>query len=176
MAVLAHAFGCVVEAELGRLTGEEDGLSVDEKEGKMTDPAVVTRFLRETKVDLLAVTIGNVHGKYKHPPQLDFPRLSAIAAASAAVADKDRFPTATDAGQVKLVLHGASGLSRELVQQAMGQGICKFNVNTDLRDAAIDSIVAAASGKKRPDVLPLMASTKEAMKKVALAKFNLFGW
>ena len=176
MAVLAHAFGCVVEAELGRLTGEEDGLSVDEKEGKMTDPAVVTRFLQETKVDLLAVTIGNVHGKYKHPPQLDFPRLSAIAAAAAAVEDKDRFPSATDSGQVKLVLHGASGLSRELVQKAMEQGICKFNVNTDLRDAAIDSIVAAASGKKRPDVLPLMASTKEAMKKVAMAKFKLFGW
>ena len=58
MVNLAHARGVVVEAELGRLAGEEDGLSVSEKEAKMTDPAVVQHFLRETQVDMLAVTIG----------------------------------------------------------------------------------------------------------------------
>lgn len=57
MTVLAHARGVTVEAELGRLAGEEDGLSVSEKEAKMTDPTVVTRFLSETHVDMLAVTI-----------------------------------------------------------------------------------------------------------------------
>lgn len=58
MVQLAHARGVVVEAELGRLAGEEDGLSVSEKEAKMTDPDKVEYFLTETQVDLLAVTIG----------------------------------------------------------------------------------------------------------------------
>ena len=115
MAAIAHSFGCAVEAELGRLVGEEDGLSVDAKEGKMTDPAVVARFVSESKVDLLAVTIGNVHGKYKHPPQLDLPRLRAIRTAV------ELLPPSTghDSGPTKLVLHGASGLPRDLVRQSM---------------------------------------------------------
>jgi len=168
MAALAHdKFGCAVEAELGRLVGEEDGLSVDEKEGKMTDPAVVPRFLAETKVDMLAVTIGNVHGKYARPPQLDFRRLAAI---------RDG---AEKAGrEVKLVLHGASGLPHEQVQQAMTLGVCKFNVNTDLREAAIKVLTQSllSDSGKGADILPLMKQTTKAMTDVASSKMALFGW
>eukprot|EP00968_Pinguiococcus_pyrenoidosus_P019700 scaffold2173_cov250-Pinguiococcus_pyrenoidosus.AAC.2 len=71
--------GRTVEAELGKLAGEEDGLSVDEKDAKMTDPAVVAEFIAETRVDALAVTIGNVHGKYaRSPPVLDWDRLDQV--------------------------------------------------------------------------------------------------
>ena len=66
MTALAHQKGIVVEAELGRLAGEEDGLSISEKEAKMTDPKVVQHFLRETEVDLLAVTIGDAHACVYH--------------------------------------------------------------------------------------------------------------
>lgn len=180
LAKVAHGYGCLVEAELGRLVGQEDGLSVAEKEGKMTDPAVVTRYITETKVDLLAVTIGNVHGKYIAPPTLDFARLSAISEAARAVKDADRFPGATGAGPVKLVLHGASGLSLPLVQKAMQLGVCKFNVNTDLREAALEQYQKAFHGGPHqgpaPDILPLMKKTQSAMESVALAKFALFGW
>jgi len=62
MAALVHASGASVEAELGLLAGEEDGLSIAERDAKMTDPKVVAAFLDATKVDALAVTIGNVHG------------------------------------------------------------------------------------------------------------------
>ena len=178
LAKVAHGYGCVVEAELGRLVGQEDGLSVAEKEGKMTDPAVVTRYISETKVDLLAVTIGNVHGKYKAPPALDFARLGAISEAAMAVKDADRFPGATGAGPVKLVLHGASGLSLPLVQRALQLGVCKFNVNTDLREAALEEYQKAfrGTGAAGQDILPLMKQTQAAMESVALAKFSLFGW
>ncbi|CAD6251047.1 unnamed protein product [Miscanthus lutarioriparius] len=63
---LPHAKGLLVEAELGRLSGFEDGLTVEEYEARFTDVAQVERFIDETSIDALAVCIGNVHGKY--PP------------------------------------------------------------------------------------------------------------
>ena len=72
MSALARTRGALVEAEIGRLAGEEDGLSVDEKESKMTDPEEALAFVQGAKVDCLAVTIGNVHGRYASSnPQLD---------------------------------------------------------------------------------------------------------
>lgn len=87
----------------------QDGMSVSEKESKMTDPASVAMYVRDTQVDMLAVTIGNVHGLYLHPPALDFPRLEAIRSAV-----PFNFP---------LVLHGASGLSEELIMGAISRGV-----------------------------------------------------
>ena len=110
-------------------------MSVSEKESKMTDPSCVAMYVRETGVDMLAVTIGNVHGQYLHPPKLDFPRLEAIRSAV-----PFNFP---------LVLHGASGLSEELIGGAISRGVCKFNVNTDLRAAAMGAIRDAIAGNKK---------------------------
>jgi tagatose 1,6-diphosphate aldolase GatY/KbaY len=110
-------------------------MSVDAKEAKMTDPASVAMFIKETKVDLLAVTIGNVHGTYSQPPQLDFLRLEAI---------RRNVPTG-----FPLVLHGASGLSRDLVMGAIARGVCKFNVNTDLRHAAMKTVRETMMSKQK---------------------------
>jgi tagatose 1,6-diphosphate aldolase GatY/KbaY len=110
-------------------------MSVDAKEAKMTDPASVAMFIKETKVDLLAVTIGNVHGTYSQPPQLDFLRLEAI---------RRNVPTG-----FPLVLHGASGLSRDLVMGAIARGVCKFNVNTDLRHAAMKTVRETMISKQK---------------------------
>ncbi|CAM9600896.1 unnamed protein product, partial [Ectocarpus sp. 12 AP-2014] len=83
MAELAHGAGAAVEAELGKLAGEEDGLSVPEVEAKMTDPKQVPDFLARTKADILAVTVGNVHGRYARPdPRLDLARLGLVKAAA----------------------------------------------------------------------------------------------
>lgn len=110
-------------------------MSVDAKEAKMTDPVSVAMFIKETKVDLLAVTIGNVHGTYSQPPQLDFLRLEAI---------RRNVPTG-----FPLVLHGASGLSRDLVIGAIARGVCKFNVNTDLRHAAMKTVRESMMRKQK---------------------------
>ncbi len=78
MAQLAHANDATIEAELGKLSGSEDGLTVPELEAKMTDPMQAGEFVRETGVDAFAVCIGNVHGRYRSEPALDFARLAAI--------------------------------------------------------------------------------------------------
>lgn len=94
---------------------------------KMTDPVQAVRFVQETKIDLLAVTIGNVHGKYAmNPPQLDFTRLQQI-----------RHNLHTQRLFPHLVLHGASGLPHDLIQQCIHHEVVKFNVNTDLRTSAL---------------------------------------
>lgn len=114
---LAHAQGKTVEAELGRLAGTEDGLTVAEYNAKLTDPKQAADFVYATGVDALAVCIGNVHGKYITEPVLDFERLAAIRESVA----------------IPLVLHGTSGLPDEMVLHSIGLGISKFNVNTEIR-------------------------------------------
>jgi len=158
MATLAHAAGASVEAELGLLAGEEDGLSIAERDAKMTDPAVVAEFLAKTQVDALAVTIGNVHGRYAiNPPVLDWARLDAVRA---------------EAGGIPLVLHGASGLPDEMIARAIRASVCKFNVNTEVRAAARAAVAAkAAEGK---DVLDVMGGALEAMVPVVTAKIKAF--
>lgn len=155
MAALAHAQGGVVEAELGRLSGSEDDLSVPEREARLTDPAQAAAFVAATGVDMLAVCIGNVHGRYARPPQLDFARLGAIRRAV----------------PLPLVLHGASGLPDDAVQRAIELGVCKFNVNTELREA----YVAALRATTDDDVLPLMRAAVAAMQRVVAARLHLFG-
>eukprot|EP00899_Mesostigma_viride_P017304 jgi/Mesvir1/25575/Mv01806-RA.4 len=102
VAELAHTRGVAVEAELGRLSGTEDGLTVEEYLARLTDAEEAKLFVQQTGVDALAVCIGNVHGNYpKSGPKLDFARLKAIAGAVA---------------PVPLVLHGASGLPEDMVK------------------------------------------------------------
>eukprot|EP00602_Paraphysomonas_sp_CaronLab_P010119 CAMPEP_0185029606 /NCGR_PEP_ID=MMETSP1103-20130426/16007_1 /TAXON_ID=36769 /ORGANISM="Paraphysomonas bandaiensis, Strain Caron Lab Isolate" /LENGTH=796 /DNA_ID=CAMNT_0027564415 /DNA_START=137 /DNA_END=2527 /DNA_ORIENTATION=+ len=164
MTELAHSRGIAVEAELGQLAGEEDGLSVPEVQARMTDPALVAGFLSHTKVDMLAVTIGNVHGRYSRPPALDFPRLSRI-----------RAVIECNAPDTLLVLHGASGLPPGQVIRSIQQGrVCKFNVNTDLRVAAMDYVRDSVMQDDDIDVLPLMRGTYECMMQVAKMKIQLF--
>jgi fructose/tagatose bisphosphate aldolase len=107
---------------------------------KMTDPMKVNMFVNETKVDLLAVTIGNVHGKYHFPPNLDFLRLNRINQ-QLSLLPQERRPL--------LVLHGASGLPEEMITEAINKGIVKFNVNTDLRNASMDYLESSFRGNDK---------------------------
>ena len=137
----AHAHGVVVEAELGKLAGVEDNISVDERSAKFTDPDEAAEFVARTGVDSLAIAIGTSHGayKFKGDPYLDFDRLKEIHAL---------IP------ETPLVLHGAStvlrefvdrcneyggqipgaqGVPEEMIREATKYGICKVNIDTDLR-------------------------------------------
>jgi tagatose 1,6-diphosphate aldolase GatY/KbaY len=161
MTQLAHTQGAGVEAEIGRISGTEDGLSVSEKEAKMTDPVQAAEFVRLTKVDALAVTIGNVHGEYKSPPRLDFDRLIRI---------RQNLGEGT-----LLVLHGASGLPAAMISKSIELGVCKFNVNTEVRQAYMNILgdeVCTASGA---DLLPCMEGAIAAMEQVITEKLELFG-
>lgn len=123
---MAHARGASVEAELGRVEGDED-LATVARAGRLTDPTVVPRFLETSGADALAVSVGNAHGTYRHEPDLDWARLDALRAAST----------------VPLTLHGASGLGPRIVSRAIGSGITKVNVNTELRRALLADVQRA---------------------------------
>lgn len=114
----AHAAGAWVEGELGGVPGDED-TSESAAAAAMTDPAEAARFVAETGVDVLAVAVGNVHGLAAGVTLLDLERLGEIAAAC----------------PVPLVLHGASGVDRDVLRAAAAAGVVKFNVNTELRRA-----------------------------------------
>ncbi|XP_020586109.1 uncharacterized protein LOC110028552 [Phalaenopsis equestris] len=158
IAALAHAKEILVEAELGRLSGSEDGLTVEEYEARLTDVAQAQQFIDETNLDALAVCIGNVHGKYPASgPRL---RLDLLKELRAITSNKN----------VSLVLHGASGLPIELVKECIALGVRKFNVNTEVRNAYMESL-----RKPSNDLVHVMESAKEAMKAVIIEKMQLFG-
>ncbi|OIW03590.1 hypothetical protein TanjilG_05134 [Lupinus angustifolius] len=155
---VAHSKDILVEAELGRLSGTEDDLTVEEYEAKLTDANLAQKFIDETGIDALAVCIGNVHGKYPASgPKL---RLDLLKELHALSLKKGVF----------LVLHGASGLSKELIKECINLGVRKFNVNTEVRKAYMDSLITPKS-----DLVHVMASAKDAMKAVVAEKIHLFG-
>jgi tagatose 1,6-diphosphate aldolase GatY/KbaY len=159
MAELAHGRGVLVEAELGRLTGTEDGLSVADYEARLTDPDQALEFTQATGIDMLAVCIGNVHGEYRTEPDLDFPRLEKIHRRVA----------------VPLVLHGASGLPEEMVLRSIELGVCKINVNTEVRMAYLNSLKSSLSVPTKLDLVEVMNNAIAAMQSVVAAKLRLFG-
>ena len=144
----AHDHGVVVEAELGKLAGVEDDVNVDTRNATYTDPNEAVEFVERTGCDSLAITIGTSHGafKFKGEPRLDFERLYKIS---------DMLPG------FPLVLHGASSVPKEFVnlcnqyggqipgaqgvpedmlRKAAKSGVCKINIDTDLRLAMTASI------------------------------------
>ena len=112
---IAHAKGISVEAEVGGIGGVEDGVA---SMGELADPQQC-KAIADTGVDFLACGIGNIHGLYPEDWEgLSFDRLQEI---------KDLV------GDLPLVLHGGTGIPTDMVQKAIGMGIAKINVNTDLQ-------------------------------------------
>ena len=124
----AHAHGVVVEAELGHV-GSGDVITSENKEALADDHNIYTevemakKFVEETGVDSLAVSIGTSHGLYKGTPVIDFDRLHELRAAL----------------PVPLVLHGGSGSGNENLERCATEGISKINVFTDFTVEAIES-------------------------------------
>ncbi|MKY89799.1 tagatose-bisphosphate aldolase subunit KbaY, partial [Salmonella enterica] len=153
-----HSRDCSVEAELGRLGGVEDDMSVDAENAFLTDPQEAKRFVELTGVDSLAVAIGTAHGLYTKKPKIDFQRLAEI----------------REVVDIPLVLHGASDVPDEYVRRTIELGVCKVNVATELK------IAFAAAVKKwfieNPDGNDpryYMRVGMNAMKEVVRSKITL---
>jgi tagatose 1,6-diphosphate aldolase GatY/KbaY len=123
---MAHAVRVPVEAELGRIPGVEDDLSLMPSEALLTDPEEAARFARETGIDSLAVSVGTAHGMYRRPPAIDFARLEALCRAV----------------PVPLVLHGVSGVPDADVVRAVRVGVSKINIASELKVALADALRA----------------------------------
>lgn len=156
----AHKFDATVEAELGRLGGQEDDLVVDEKDTMYTNPEQAKDFVEKTGIDSLAVAIGTAHGLYKGKAKLDFARLKEI----------------REKVDIPLVLHGASDVPDELVKKAIELGICKVNVATDLKIPFSDAVKKYfIDNPTANDPRKYMTPGKEAMKAIVKHKIMVCG-
>lgn len=139
----AHAHGVVVEAELGKLAGIEDAVKVSAADATFTVPEEAAEFVERTGVDSLAVAIGTSHGAYKFSgtPKLDLERLEKIHALipdtplvlhGASTVPQQFVKQCNDfGGQIP----GAQGVPEEMIREAAKRGVCKVNVDTDIRMA-----------------------------------------
>ncbi|WP_432503080.1 class II fructose-bisphosphate aldolase [Kineococcus arenarius] len=144
---LTAGSGTVVEAELGDIAGDEDRALSVHAAGK-TDPELVAGFVEASGAQLLAVSVGNVHGRYAGEPRLDWPLVAAV---------RERCP-------VPLALHGASGLPEDDLARAGAAGLGKVNVNTELRAAVLDATqeLLPRTRAAGDDVLTLEAARRTA--------------
>lgn len=181
----AHAKGVSVEAELGTLAGVEDAVNVSAEDATYTNPAQVKEFVEKTGVDSLAIAIGTSHGAYKFQGEakLDFDRLEKI---------KGLVPG------FPIVLHGASSVPQELVEQcnkfggelpgakgvpeemlrqAAASAVCKINIDTDLRLAMTATIRKIFTEKpKEFDPRKYLGPARDAIKAIVKHKIvNVLG-
>ena len=155
---VAKVCGIPVEAELGKVGGKEDDLVADADTN--TDPLEAKEFVERTGISSLAIAIGTAHGFYVGTPVLDKERVSQI----------------REVVSIPLVLHGASGLSDEDVQDCVKRGICKVNFATELRVAYTDAVKKLLAEKPDtfdPKKLGLVGI--EAVKKIVKERILVCG-
>ncbi|EIR3228929.1 tagatose-bisphosphate aldolase subunit KbaY, partial [Salmonella enterica] len=153
-----HSRDCSVEAELGRLGGVEDDMSVDAENAFLTDPQEARRFVELTGVDSLAVAIGTAHGLYIKTPQIDFQRLAEI----------------REVVDIPLVLHGASDVPDEYVRRTIELGVCKVNVATELKIAFATAVKKwFTENPEGNDPRYYMRVGMDAMKEVVRSKITI---
>ena len=156
---VAHAAGVSVEAELGTIGVAEGSSEGGHAEILYTDPQQAEQFVRETKVDSLAVAIGTSHGLYPagKQPNLDIERLKAI---------KQRL-------SIPLVLHGGSGNKDAEVAESIQHGVGKINISSDMKKAFYVALEKELkSGSHEPNALYL--KPMDAAKEIVIHKMDLF--
>ena len=159
---IANFLGATVEAEVGTIGGEEDGVV---GMGEVADPEECLT-LKETGIDMLAAGIGNIHGKY--PANWKGLQFDALAAIKEKIGD---FP---------LVLHGGTGIPEDQIKKAISLGVTKINVNTEcqlyFQDATRKYIEAGKDLEgKGYDPRKLLAPGFEGIKEIVKIKMEMFG-
>ena len=159
---VAHAMGLSLEAEVGSIGGEEDGVV---GLGECADPQEC-KAIADLGIDFLAAGIGNIHGKYpENWPGLRFDVLEQVKAA---------------VGDMPLVLHGGTGIPEDMIQKAISLGVAKINVNTECQlsfAAATREYIEAGNDQKGKGFDPrkLLAPGADAIRATVKEKMELFG-
>ena len=159
---VAHNLGLSIEAEVGAIGGEEDGVI---GKGECADPNEC-KMIADLGVDFLAAGIGNIHGKY--PENWEGLSFDTLAAVNAKV------------GELPLVLHGGTGIPADQIKKAISLGVAKINVNTECQlSFAAATRKYIEEGKdlqgKGFDPRKLLAPGFEAIKATVKEKMELFG-
>ena len=153
----AHAMGASVEAEVGTVGGNEDGVIGGIK---YADKDECVRLVNEAGVDCLAPALGSVHGPYKGEPVLGFVEMAEI----------------KEATNKPLVLHGGTGIPDEKIQKAISCGTCKINVNTECQLAFHKEIQKVlAENPKAYDPRKFIGPASQAISAAVEEKMNVFG-
>lgn len=153
----AHAKGVSVEAEVGCVGGNEDGVVGGVK---YADANECKRIVDEAGIDALAAALGSVHGEYHGEPVLGFKEMEEI----------------RDLTNMPLVLHGGSGIPEHQIKKSIELGHCKINVNTECQQAFTKRVrEVLANDDKVYDPRKFLGPGKEAIKQVVTDKMIEFG-
>jgi fructose-bisphosphate aldolase class II len=180
---MAAPAGVSVEGELGRLAGIEDNVSVAEENALFTDPDEAGEFVERTGVDSLAIAVGTSHGayKFKGEPRLAFDRISKIRS-TVTIPLVLHGASGVDQGHVEIAnsngasLAGTRGVPDEAITEAVKLGICKVNIDTDMRIAFM-AYVRKAFAEKPENIDPrkYLGAGRDAVAEVVRKKIQLFG-
>jgi tagatose 1,6-diphosphate aldolase GatY/KbaY len=147
-----------VEGELGQVGGKED--DTESSGTGYTNPDEAVEFVNQTGVSSLAVGVGTAHGVYASTPVLNTELISTLRSKI----------------DVPMVLHGASGLSDEAVQECIRRGICKVNFATELRIAFTKAVIQyLKENPKTIDPKKYGGVAREAVKELVIAKIKMLG-
>ncbi|MDD2509513.1 MAG: class II fructose-1,6-bisphosphate aldolase [Syntrophomonas sp.] len=157
---IARPIEVSVEAELGKIGGTEDDIHVSEKEAMYTDPEEARYFVEQTGVESLAIAIGTAHGQYKGEPRLDFERLAQIKSLV----------------KIPIVLHGSSGVPDESLRKAIKLGVCKVNIDTNIREALVWTMrKVMAENPAEIDPRKILGPARDAAVEIIREKIRVFG-
>lgn len=152
----ARKYGASIEAEIGKLAGNEGNINNDDDD--QTDPDMAAKFVADTGVDCLAVAIGTAHGFYTKPPVINIKRLEEIAAKVS----------------IPLVLHGGSGTPEDKVADACERGIAKVNICTEFIAAFGQGFRGQDAEGFKYNVNTLFRAGRESGSALAKHKMELF--
>jgi len=157
----AKKVGVSVEAEVGTVGGEEDGVV-----GGISyaNPEECAQLIKETKVDFLAASLGSVHGHYAGEPKLGFAEMKVI----------------SEANNIPLVLHGGSGIPNDMIKKAIENGQAKINVNTEIQVRFTKATAIYFEEKKHEsgkgyDPRKVLANGYQAIKDTVKDRMTVFG-
>lgn len=151
----AHKRNISVEAEIGHIGGNEDGVDGEIYQATLEDCIA----LSQTGIDSLAPALGSVHGLYKGLPNLNFERMALI----------------NDKLNIPLVLHGGTGIPDNDIKKAIECGISKININTELQIAWHDAVLEFVKQNENVyDPRKVIGSGQASMKKAIFNKINVF--
>lgn len=150
---LAKFYNANVEAELGYIAK----LGQSNQKVGFTEPEDAKTFVAQTGVDALAVAIGTAHGFYKEEPKLDFERLKAI----------------NEVADAALVLHGGSGVPHEQIAKAVGLGINKVNIATEIKNTFMQNLKLLMGKNTEIDLRKVFPPATEAVESLIKHKLEI---
>ena len=154
--VVAFAYDTVIEAEIGQIGGAEDS---DEIELKYTSTDEASEFVNQVTIDMLAPALGSAHGVYKGKPEIKFDIMEEINVTI----------------NKPLVLHGCSGLSDEILTEAIKHGVCKMNFDTELKLAWNKAIREFIANSNEYDGRKIIGAGEQAIKSVVRNYISCLG-